>query len=60
MFCYLVCYSVFVAVILISDGFKLFGFNLEEGVVSFLVGSTAASAIGLVLAVTTGLFKPLK
>ena len=60
VFCYLVSYSAFVGVLLIADGFQLLGFDLEEGVISFLVGSTAASAIGLVLAVTTGLFKPLK
>lgn len=60
VFCYLVCYSFFVGAILIIDGFTLYGFDLEEGVVSFLVGSTAVSAIGLVLAVTTGLFNPIK
>jgi len=60
VFCYLVCYSMFVGVLLIGSGFNIFGFTLAESVLNFLVGSTAASAIGLVLAVTTGLFKPLK
>ena len=60
VFCYLVSYSAFVALVLIADGYTIFKFNLEESVLGFLVGSTAASAIGLVLAVTTGLFRPLK
>lgn len=53
-------YSGFVGFIVVVDGLNLCGFDLEESVVGFLVGSTAVSAIGLVLAVTTGLFKPLK
>ena len=60
VFCYLVGYSCFVGALLLASGFQVFGFSLEESVLNFLVGSTAASAIGLVLAVTTGLFKPLK
>lgn len=60
VFLYLVFYSTFVGILLLITGFNLFGFVLAESVLNFLVGSTAASAIGLVLAVTTGLFKPLK
>ena len=56
VFCYLVCYSVSVLVILIASGFNIFTFSLPDTVLEFLVGSTAAAAIGLVLAVTTGLF----
>lgn len=57
VFCYLVSYSAFVAAILIAVGFEIRGFKLPASVVEFLVGSTAASAIGLVFAVTNGLFK---
>jgi hypothetical protein len=59
VFCYLVCYSVFVGGILVLSGFGICGFQMSEAVLSTLVGSTAVSAIGLVLAVTTGLFKPI-
>lgn len=58
VFRYLVGYSAFVALLLLGCGFDL-PFDLSEGVLSFLVGSTAASAIGLVLAVTVGLFRPI-
>lgn len=57
VFCYLVCYSVAVLILLIAAGFKICGFDLSTSVLEFLVGSTAVSAIGLVLAVTTGLFR---
>ena len=57
VFCYLISYSVFVAIILLAVGFKICGFELPGTVLEFLVGSTAASAIGLVFAVTNGLFK---
>jgi len=56
VFCYLVGYSAVVGALLVFSGFGIFGFSLPESVLSFLVGSTAASAIGLVLAVTHGLF----
>lgn len=54
---YLVGYSVFVAIILMLSGFNVFCFHLPENVLVYLVGSTAAAAIGLVFAVTNGLFK---
>jgi hypothetical protein len=57
--CYLICYSVFVGVLLLLSGFKICGFQLPESVLGFLVGSTAAAAIGLVFSVTNGLFKGL-
>ncbi|XYK78760.1 MAG: hypothetical protein ROO70_13295 [Labrenzia sp.] len=60
VFCYLVSYSSIVGIFLICAGFKIFGFTLPDTVLEFLVGSTAVSAIGLVLAVTTGLFGKLK
>lgn len=56
VFCYLVWYSLFVAVLLLLSGFEVCGFSLPESVLSFLVGSTAAAAIGLVYSVTNGLF----
>ena len=56
VFGYLVGYSVFVAVLLLLAGTNNSGFTLPEEVLKFLVGSTAAAAIGLVAAVTTGLF----
>ncbi|MEC3863239.1 hypothetical protein VK792_18250 [Mesobacterium sp. TK19101] len=56
VFCYLIWYSVFVAVVLVLSGFNICGFSLHEDVLKFLVGSTAAAAIGLVYAVTNGLF----
>lgn len=58
VYSYLVGYSVFVAVVLLLSGFRIKCFSLDGAVLEFLVGSTAVSAIGLVLAVTTGLFKP--
>ena len=57
VFYYLVSYSVFAAVLLVFHGFRLFGFELPEIALGALVGSTAVSAIGLVAAVVTGLFK---
>ena len=56
VFCYLVCYSIFVAFLLLLSGCEKVGFKLSEKVLIFLVSSTAVSAIGLVLAVTNGLF----
>jgi len=60
VFCYLIWYSVFVGVLLVLHGFKVCSFELPESVLSFLVGSTAASAIGLVFSVTHGLFNGLE
>ena len=60
VFWYLVIYSSFVGGLLVASGIDKSGFKLDDRVLYFLVGSTAVSAIGLVLAVTNGLFKPLK
>ncbi|MGB0960742.1 MAG: hypothetical protein ACPGVK_10860 [Halocynthiibacter sp.] len=57
VFKYLSYYSVFVAEVLIYSGFNVYGFSLPDSVLTFLVGSTAAAAIGLVFAVTNNLFK---
>lgn len=54
---YLVWYSICCLILLLAAGSHPWGFTLPESVLDFLVGSTAASAIGLVLAVTHGLFK---
>ncbi|WP_133057615.1 hypothetical protein [Falsiruegeria litorea] len=56
VFSYLVCYSMFVFVLLIFDGFEQVTFDLPASVLEFLVGSTAVSSIGLVAAVVAGLF----
>lgn len=57
VFCYLVAYSVFVGLVLVASAVNICGFSLDSSVLEYLVGSTAVSAIGLVLAVTTGLFR---
>lgn len=54
---YLVIYSLACLILLFLAGFEISDFDLPESVLSYLVGSTAVSAIGLVLAVTHGLFK---
>lgn len=60
VFWYLSIYSIFVGIVLVWSGLGYFGFNVSEGVLQFIVGSTAASAIGLVYSVVTGLFHPKK
>jgi hypothetical protein len=57
VFWYLVGYSVFAAVVVLLDGWKVFGFSLPVAVLTTIVGSTAASAIGLMAIVVTGLFR---
>lgn len=49
-------YCAVVGGILLLDGFKAYGFDLEEGLMEFLVGSTAVTVIGLVATVLTGVF----
>lgn len=56
VFKYLVGYSVFVGVVVVLAGFEVLGFQLDTSVLDFLVGSTAASSIGLVAIVVRGLF----
>ncbi|GAB2206034.1 hypothetical protein ROS1_28500 [Roseibium sp. ROS1] len=57
---YLVVYSLIVALMVIASGFSWKGFSLPETVLGLLVGSTAVSAIGLVHAVVTGLFRQVR
>lgn len=54
---YLCFYSGGAAAITIAAGFKWFGFTLPDTVLTTIVGSTAAAAIGLVGFVVSGLFK---
>jgi hypothetical protein len=57
VFWYLVGYSVFSGIIVLLDGWKVFGFSLPVAALTAIVGSTAASAIGLMAIVVTGLFR---
>jgi hypothetical protein len=57
VFRYLIGYSLLCFLLLLADGFHWWAFDLPDSVLEYLVGSTAAAAIGLVLAVTHGLFK---
>jgi hypothetical protein len=50
------CYCGGVFALLLLDGFCLFGFNLPESTVDYLVGSTAVTVLGLVGMVLTGVF----
>jgi uncharacterized membrane protein len=49
-------YAGIVGVLLVLHGFKGIAFELQESVLNFLVGSTAATVIGLVGMVLTGIF----
>ncbi len=60
IFWYLWMFSGFCGVILVLQGFGLFGFKLDTSVVVTLVGGTAASAFGLISVVLAGLFKAAK
>ena len=55
-FNYMFAYSGVVGVILLMNGFGCFTNKLEPEVLKFLVGSTAATVIGLVGMVLTGIF----
>ncbi|ESQ15929.1 MAG: hypothetical protein N838_28025 [Thiohalocapsa sp. PB-PSB1] len=55
-FTYMFVYSGVVGVILLMNGFGCFKNPLEPEVLKFLVGSTAATVIGLVGMVLTGIF----
>ncbi len=55
-FCFMCCYCVGVAAILLLQGFGAFRAPLAEGVIQVLVGSTAATVLGLVGMVLTGIF----
>jgi hypothetical protein len=58
VFWYLVGYSAFAAIVVLLDGWKVGGFSLPDIALTAIVGSTAASAIGLMAIVVTGLFRP--
>lgn len=61
VFCYLVCYSVGSLLLVLASGYQRFTcFELPPQVLLVIVGSTAASAIGLVGFVVSGLFKNIK
>ena len=57
VFGFLVFYCIFVAITLLLQGFRILGFELSDTVMAVIAGSTAASAIGLVGFVVSGLFK---
>jgi hypothetical protein len=54
---YLIGYSASCMALLLLCGFKSIGFTLPDTVLTVVVGSTAAAAIGLVGFVVNGLFK---
>lgn len=56
VFGFLVGYCLFVAVLILLSGFKLWHFSISDTVLGIIAGSTAASAIGLVGFVVNGLF----
>lgn len=58
-FWYLCSYSIFAGLIILLDGFGVCDFEQDPSVLKVLVGSTAVSAIGLVLSVIHGLFRNL-
>jgi hypothetical protein len=60
VFGFLVGYCVFVAAVLIMDGFPCFGFHISDVVLGIIAGSTAVAAIGLVGFVVSGLFGAAK
>lgn len=55
-FTYMSLYSLGAFILLLLDGSSFKGFNLDESVLDFLVGSTAATVLGLVGMVLTGIF----
>ena len=55
-FWFMCIYCGGVAVMLLLHGFKISRFSLPDNVLGFLVGSTAATVIGLVGMVLTGIF----
>ena len=56
VFVFLCSYGVAAFILLLLNGFHLHGFSLDTTVMSFVVGSTAVSAIGLVGLVIRGIF----
>ena len=60
VFRFLIGYCAFVGVIILLSGFKIGGFDISDTVLGIIAGSTAASAIGLVGFVVSGLFGAAK
>lgn len=60
VFRFLIGYCAFVGVIILLSGFKIGGFEISDTVLGIIAGSTAASAIGLVGFVVSGLFGAAK
>jgi hypothetical protein len=56
VFAFLCCYGLAAFILLLLSGFQVAGFTLDPAVMSFVVGSTAVSAIGLVGLVIKGIF----
>ena len=57
---FLFAYFGFVAAILIACGFAVCGFELPDGVLYVLVGSTPISAVSVVAVIARGLFAETK
>lgn len=60
VFNFLIGYCAFVGMIILLSGFKIGGFKISDTVLGIIAGSTAASAIGLVGFVVSGLFGAAK
>lgn len=60
VFRFLIAYCAFVGAIILLSGFKIGGFAISDTVLGIIAGSTAASAIGLVGFVVSGLFGAAK
>ena len=56
-FRFLVCFSIFCGLVLVSQGVPGSPFKLSDNVVIALIGSTAVAVVGLVGWVARGLFK---
>jgi hypothetical protein len=55
-FIFMCIYCAVVAILLILSGWKSSGFQLEDGVLKVLTGSTGVTVLGLVGMVLTGIF----
>ena len=60
VFRFLIGYCAFIGAIILLSGFKIGGFEISDTVLGIIAGSTAASAIGLVGFVVSGLFGAAK
>lgn len=57
VFWYFSLYSLFSAVVVLLNGFNIWGFYLEKVPFSVLIGTLAANVIGLVAIILKGLFR---